>query len=408
MRRKHLLQLTLIIAMMLCFTAPVMALDNADLGLDAFKKQYTYEQEQFADVSAEAWYAENVASVFEYGLMIGKSDDRFDPEGNITVAEAITVAARLHKIYHTGSDDFEQTTPWYQSYVDYADANGMTILWRSDSELEADLNDPASRNTFVLLMSLALQDDVFPQINEVEYGAILDVWSYISYDHIYSMYRAGVLNGKDDKGNFGMMDDVKRSETAAIITRIVDVNLRLQFTLMLPQYPTQNQWIGPGTYRVGVDIPATLYYVKPFDGEKASYRVFRYSRAGQESPVTSNSYIGTYDFIRVHNTEYLVIEGGMAIAASNIPPIQPQNGRYGNGKYRVGVDIPAGTYQVYVAQEGKLGEYIVFSGSRAHGQGGLLDMSTVVDFYIWDTGYREVTLREGNVLCLGDSYIPIS
>ena len=65
----------------------------------AFEKVNTYN-DNFTDVKAESWYAENVKSAYELGFMNGKSDDKFDPNGNVTVAEGITMAARVHAIYN--------------------------------------------------------------------------------------------------------------------------------------------------------------------------------------------------------------------------------------------------------------------------------------------------------------------
>ncbi len=61
----------------------------------AFEKVNTYNN-NFTDVKPESWYAESVKSAYELGLMTGNSDTTFNPNGNVTVAEAITMAARVH------------------------------------------------------------------------------------------------------------------------------------------------------------------------------------------------------------------------------------------------------------------------------------------------------------------------
>ena len=65
----------------------------------AFEKTRTY-QNDFSDVPETSWYAENVKTAFELGFMNGKSEGSFDPAGNVTVAEGITMASRLHAIYN--------------------------------------------------------------------------------------------------------------------------------------------------------------------------------------------------------------------------------------------------------------------------------------------------------------------
>ena len=65
----------------------------------AFEKVNTYEN-NFTDVKETSWYAENVKSAYELGFMNGKSEGLFDPNGNVTVAEGITMAARVNAIYN--------------------------------------------------------------------------------------------------------------------------------------------------------------------------------------------------------------------------------------------------------------------------------------------------------------------
>ena len=65
----------------------------------AFEKTATYDN-NFSDVPETSWYAENVKTAFELGFMNGKSEGKFDPAGNVTVAEGITMASRLHAIYN--------------------------------------------------------------------------------------------------------------------------------------------------------------------------------------------------------------------------------------------------------------------------------------------------------------------
>ena len=64
----------------------------------AFTKTNTYTEGQFTDVPSAEWYAKEVKSTFELGLMNGIGGGLFDPDGNVTVAEAITMASRAASI----------------------------------------------------------------------------------------------------------------------------------------------------------------------------------------------------------------------------------------------------------------------------------------------------------------------
>ena len=65
----------------------------------AFDKVNTYADGQFSDVKASEWYAKEVKSTYELGLMNGTGGGLFAPDGNVTVAEAITMAARAAASY---------------------------------------------------------------------------------------------------------------------------------------------------------------------------------------------------------------------------------------------------------------------------------------------------------------------
>lgn len=74
----------------------------------------------FTDVPAGAWYAKDVESAVANGLVNGTSATTFSPDKNLTYAEAVKLAAAMHKKMTTGTADFAVGTPWYQTYVDYA------------------------------------------------------------------------------------------------------------------------------------------------------------------------------------------------------------------------------------------------------------------------------------------------
>ncbi len=65
----------------------------------AFVKTGTYADGTFSDIPATEWYAGEVAGAYELGLMNGIGANLFDPNGSVTVAEAITMASRAHALY---------------------------------------------------------------------------------------------------------------------------------------------------------------------------------------------------------------------------------------------------------------------------------------------------------------------
>lgn len=194
--------------------------------LDNFQKVNTYQNGMFTDVKATSWYAENVKTAYELALMKGKSANEFSPTSDITIAESITLASRLHSIYYTGKESFVQGKPWYQVYVDYAKENGII----AGEQLNWDFNAKATRGQFAQILAYALPSTAFAKLNDVSFGEIPDVVGSEAFgDAVYRLYNAGVLTGSDEYGTFYADRTIVRSEVAAIVTRIADESLRRTF-----------------------------------------------------------------------------------------------------------------------------------------------------------------------------------
>ncbi|MCR4906646.1 MAG: S-layer homology domain-containing protein [Clostridiales bacterium] len=184
---------------------------------------------QFTDVSESAWYYKNVADAYERGLINGRSDTAFEPDGTLTIAETIKLAAVCHQLLTKGAVDPEtfavpEGAAWYEPYVTYAAQRWIV------TETYEDFGESASRGVVAVLFSRALisADTAMTEINTAEFGALKDVPTEKWYaSSIYRMYRWGILVG-DDQGNINPENNVKRSEIAAIVTRVIDPAARVQ------------------------------------------------------------------------------------------------------------------------------------------------------------------------------------
>lgn len=216
--------LSLLLAALLC----IGSLPAALAGYENFTPSVVYTDGQFTDVSRGDWYAENVRAACELGLINGKSATRYDPEGALTIAEAIKLAAVVHRLYQTGESGFAASTPWYQTYVDYARTNGVVTA------RYANYDAAATRAQVASIFAAALPDEALPVINDVEDGAIPDVsMSGLYAAAVYKLYRAGVLTGSDDAGSFRPSTHITRGEIAAIVTRMADPSLRKSVSLLV-------------------------------------------------------------------------------------------------------------------------------------------------------------------------------
>jgi len=217
------------VSIVLCIIMIVSLLSVAAFaqGLSNFQKTLTYKQGTFSDVSSSNWYSLNVEAAYEYGLMNGRTSGTFGAADNVTLAEVIALAARLNSIYMTGSADFKTGSPWYQSYLSYCISN--QIISSGDY---SDYNAYATRSQFAEILEAALPSAALTQINTINVGEIPDVPLTGAYQSIYTLYRAGIITGKTTAGEFCPSDYILRSETAAIVTRLANEVLRVQFSIV--------------------------------------------------------------------------------------------------------------------------------------------------------------------------------
>lgn len=196
-------------------------------GLSNFKTANTYETGRFSDVPQDAWFSSAVGSAYELGLMKGTSDTLFSPDGNISIAETLALACRLHNLYFGGGGRFNQGTPWYGVYENYAVANGIIQKGQYGN-----LTRIATRAQFASILAKALPAEALEAINELENGDIPDVFETAAYaEDVLLLYRAGILTGSDEYGNFEPDTAIGRSSVAAIVTRMAVPVLRKELNL---------------------------------------------------------------------------------------------------------------------------------------------------------------------------------
>ena len=199
-----------------------------------FSPVQTY-QGQFVDVQPTDWYYDNVAALYSLGLTDGQgSTEYFVPAADITIAEAVTMAARLRSLYVYGDSEEGLVAyaggSWYSPYTAYAKAVGII-----GEEFDGHYTQPASRAQVAHILANTLPAALLEPINEqavtVGYASrryISDVDAYTPYQQdILMLYRWGILSGADGTGSFLPEEAIRRSEIAAMITRMAYSDLRI-------------------------------------------------------------------------------------------------------------------------------------------------------------------------------------
>lgn len=234
-RYRHILP-ALLLALALSLTVLPAPAGAAPAGsLDNFAPVRTYDG-RFTDL--EPWFYDNAVRLYELGLTEGMSADKFGSAEQTSAAQAIVFAARVSCIYHTGSTAALQEADarygdWSSASVEYLRDQGVLGQW---DLYEGAYAQPASRSFVAQLLAGLLPDSAYADLN----GAVVDAgWRSGKYipdvdegapyaGAVLQLYRAGILAGYGEYGAFEPDAPIVRRELAAMLTRLVDPDLRVK------------------------------------------------------------------------------------------------------------------------------------------------------------------------------------
>lgn len=179
----------------------------------------------YNDVNKYHWFYDSVKVAYETSFMTGTSQYRFSANESSTVAEIITIASRMHSTYINDGEKFippnydreyVESTSWYQVYIDYAIKENIIY----DGQF-SNYNELAKRHDVATIFSSTFPLDFYSVVKSWE--SIPDVPESEPYHYdVIRLFNAGILSGNDEKGTFYPYSEIKRSEVAAIIKKIID------------------------------------------------------------------------------------------------------------------------------------------------------------------------------------------
>ena len=200
----------------------------------------------FSDVTPRDWYDLWVDVAYNVGLMEGVGDNRFNPDGTLTVAEALKLAAHMESRYL--GDDFHlqsvTTQPWYRSSVAYCVASGII----TEGEF-IDYERPVTRAEMARIFAATALGRGMPEINSLERvkSHLPDVKAGdYAADAIYSLYAKGVFTGTDGQLTFRAEGRLTRAEAAAIVSRMARTEQRVNLWGTGTQFRTQTTGLTNG------------------------------------------------------------------------------------------------------------------------------------------------------------------
>ena len=174
----------------------------------------------FADVAANAWYADAVEYVWDNGLMSGTSTTTFSPDGTMTRAMlATTLYREAGSPAVTGADTFSDTQAgaWYEDAVLWASQEGVVSGYGNGL---FGTNDPVSREQIATILwryagspSISAGQDFADETAISAYASAAVDWARAN----------GIVNGME--GNrFAPQLSATRAQVATILRNYLTMN----------------------------------------------------------------------------------------------------------------------------------------------------------------------------------------
>ena len=190
----------------------------------------------FSDVSENAWYYESVGKAYDSGIMKGKSESIFDPKGNVTRAEFVTILMRL-----SGDEAPENSisfkdvkkTGWYYSAVCWANAGGI-VLGYEDNTFRPNAGIKRSEMATLISRFSEYMHYTF-ESDETAAKSFSDIkgneWYAASVE---ALRESGLFKG-NEKGEFSPKANATRAETATLFVRFTEKVGESEPEMVLPR-----------------------------------------------------------------------------------------------------------------------------------------------------------------------------
>lgn len=246
----------------------------------------------FADIKASAWYYDEVKTVYEEGIMEGKTADSFAPKANMTRAEFVTVLCRMSGDSYEGKGTslfFADTkaNAWYADYVAWGVETDM-VKGLPDNKFAP--NKPVTRQEMAVFIErfVSYMDATLPNNSTADSFADAGKIADFAKDAVELMRRSGVITG-DEKGYFKPKANATRAEVATVLTRILPILDSSTESGTTEEAPYTYTVYLPDNYSENESYPLVIYVtVSNKGGERILFE-------NTESPV-HNSIIVVPDF----------------------------------------------------------------------------------------------------------------
>ena len=164
----------------------------------------------YTDVKESDYFYTNVLFATEKGIINGIGNNEFNPQGILTVAQAIKISACINANFYEKDMSYDGGTHWADSYYYYAVANG--IIQETDFA-KTDFDKPITRDRLFYIFASTLPDSEYIAINETELAPEKSMADYVE-----KLFCAGIITGSEN--GFKIEKNISRADTTILITRM--------------------------------------------------------------------------------------------------------------------------------------------------------------------------------------------
>jgi|GEM_PF-3325506 S-layer homology domain. len=212
---------TITTLLVLCFLCAALLIKPV------YANQESFNSTTFDDVKGGSWFYSGVKTAYKFGLMDGMGNGKFSPNSNLTLAQAVTIAARMYAVDKNDKINTDQADPWYRPYILYAKEKNLLSTSMQDPGTDYSINATRAQASFLFNQVLS---GIESKPNYINTSVIVDI-NKISAEYqsaVKNMYGMGIITGMPD-GTFSGNDNVTRAQISTIISRILDKSERIAY-----------------------------------------------------------------------------------------------------------------------------------------------------------------------------------
>lgn len=191
---------------------------GGSVGVPVVQPPVSSTSQPFNDISDVAWAKDAITSLYNEGIISGKSSNEFAPFDNITREEFVKIAIGVMGIKPlSGNSSFTDvaSSSWYAPYVNAAVSAGI-ISGYSDAEFG--VGDFITRQDVAVILNRIYK--ITSSGNTLSFSDSNDISDYAK-EAVEKLSSAGIINGSD--GKFMPKSNCTRAEAACMVYRIMSL-----------------------------------------------------------------------------------------------------------------------------------------------------------------------------------------